>query len=189
MTESFIREEQARTRHEGQRISVTDFVVPKATHAFEDKDRALSQPSAQAEGWTVTYASTSPDSNNEHENRSWTDAYFRVRSWEPILYTILGVRLFKAYVPTGGSVWNRRLGREKEDLKSTAGLNTLIGRTYALEVAHLLSIIPVFAVAAFFNWPLLVTLGMQLVFNVYPIMLQRYNRSLALRKLREIEGV
>lgn len=188
MSEWLKHEEQDRGRLEEARSPGEDFVTPHIHSSFPDQNTIPKPKLSLVEKGTSVFASTASNRNNEHESGSWADAYFKVRAWEPVLYKVLGVTLFKKYVPTGGTKWNRRAGRKKEDLHTSDGLNTLINRTYALEVAHLLCIIPVFAIAAFFNWLLVVTIGMQLLVNVYPIMLQRYNRALAQKRLREIEG-
>jgi len=111
------------------------------------------------------------------------------------LYERLGVRLFKRYTPTGGDLMNRWLqrrfawGTHVTTLHSLESRERWLARTQTFEATHiafslLLScqFIRGVKTRGLTARELAVFLAVQILFNVYPIMLQRYNR-LRLRRV------
>ncbi len=143
-----------------------------------------------------------PDPNPRSVFARCVDAYFTPNRLESEgLYRALGVKLFKKYTPTSGDlvrrhVWNKihflnaSLAHEPDRLEA---LQKFEEGTRSLETIHLGG----FALLATldieggdYNSPkrLALDTGIQLAVNVYPIMLQRYNRMRALRAIRKLTG-
>jgi hypothetical protein len=114
------------------------------------------------------------------------DRYYQARSFERSgrLYEWLGVRWYKRFMLEGDFVM-QRIRRFIPDYKVIAGRRDLEGfalRTRKSEQGHLLWMlvaVPALVYALLRDWWLIALwlfLG-NLVINVYPIMLQRYNRA------------
>jgi len=123
--------------------------------------------------------------------RSLTDWYFRPRNREAAIYVRLGVRPFKRFLPTGGDLYANRMGWHPI-LDRAGGLAASLARfekrTRLAESAHLLTFM-FFGTMGFylaagkrFGFAILITM-FNVGFNVYPIMVQRYNRHRVLRLL------
>src|SRR6266571_5237027 len=127
------------------------------------------------------------------------DFWFRPRRFETErLYELLGARLLKRYVPTGGDLVMRRLRRRRPGARLLCGANLGSLRrferwTRVAEAVHLAGFMA-FAVLAGWRFThrslsgtgLGVALALDLAFGLWPVILQRYNR---LRVIRAIEIV
>ncbi len=125
------------------------------------------------------------------------DAYFEPKFWERwnngLVYKCLGVHAFKKVVPTGGTYMNRIKGYHPisgtDDLEES--LKRYEPRTKVIEKMHLFFgvIFAGFNVYGITNGLPLIDypLAANLIINVYPLMLQRYNRALIYNKLDELE--
>lgn len=107
------------------------------------------------------------------------DLYFTPRFWERSgkLYELLGIRFFKKYLPTTGDLMQRKVWRRKTlGDGRTKTLKSYERTTRMCEVTHLIFF---FAYFSLFLVPGNTTLDVvsNLLVNVYPIMLQRYNRA------------
>jgi glycosyl-4,4'-diaponeurosporenoate acyltransferase len=102
------------------------------------------------------------------------------------LYPLLGVRIFKKYLPTSGDVVSRRRGIKRIKLREAGGRQAALAnfeqQSRRWEFGHLVSAILLQAWAVVGG--LLVSpvqfwacTGINLVVNIYPVMLQRYNRA------------
>ena len=119
------------------------------------------------------------------------DRYFRPGQREAVLYERLGVRRFKRYLPTGGDLYANRVGWHPiGDRRGglAASLERFVKRTRLAETAHLITLvffaaITAVAIAAGSYIPALLLTAFNVGFNVYPIMVQRYNRHRMLRLL------
>lgn len=126
---------------------------------------------------------------------SLLDRYFRPGDSEPILYRRLGVRCFKRYLPTGGDIYAERM-KWHPILDRTGGLAAALlrveRRTRLAESAHLLAFIffatvsVVGLVAGGRIVPIILISTFNVGFNIYPIMVQRYNRHRILRLLQRL---
>ena len=100
------------------------------------------------------------------------------------LYGLLGVRLFKRIAPNGDLV--NRLARRRDPgyrvLGGRADLPGFLEGMRSGERAHLVFLLMGLFTAVYaarigwYRWALLLTLG-NVAFNLYPVMLQRYNRA------------
>lgn len=112
-------------------------------------------------------------------------SYYRSRSFEHgRLYPLLGVRLFRALAPNGDLVnrWRRRHDRAFRVIANPTEADTYVARTIAGEKTHLVS----FAIGiasslhawriGWMGWALYIAIA-NVIFNVYPILLQRYTRA------------
>jgi hypothetical protein len=113
--------------------------------------------------------------------------YFPPRRFEAgRFYPLLGIRLFKRYLPTSGDLVSRLRGRKHIDPSRSGGRRAALARfqqqTQRWELGHLVSgvLLQAWAVVG----GLLVSpvqfwacTGINLVVNIYPVMLQRYNRA------------
>jgi hypothetical protein len=125
------------------------------------------------------------------------DFWFRPRRFETErLYQLLGARLLKRYVPTGGDLVMRWLRRRRPGAGLLRGANVGSLRrferwTRIAEAVHLAGFMAfaVLAVGRFTHGSLSgtglgVALALDLAFGLWPVTLQRYNR---LRVIRAIE--
>ena len=116
------------------------------------------------------------------------DTWFNPAKWElkfgiP-LYELLGIRWFKKYVPTTGDLARKRKNIKQIDLSlkdRVEALQQCDQLTQKYEGRHLLGVLFFIPIAIFIkdeytliDW-IIVTLAF-LIFNLYPILLQRYNR-------------
>jgi hypothetical protein len=116
------------------------------------------------------------------------DVWFRPKCFESErLYERLGASLIKRYVPTGGDLVMRRLRRRHPERRwVTSSLQSLWQyerRTRLNELIHLIGFIGFTALAAskFASGSLTVpgltfALALNLIFGLWPVVLQRYNR-------------
>lgn len=126
------------------------------------------------------------------------EAYFTPRRFERdgTIYKALGVRTFKKYVPTGGDI--AILKRKKQGFKgiinesSVKALKAYESDTRMAETVHLAGAVG-FGYAAIgslvINQPEfgVLIMGANVLANLYPIMLQRYNRGRVYRILEKKE--
>ena len=124
------------------------------------------------------------------------DVWFRPKCFESErLYERLGALLIKRYVPTGGDLVMRRLRRRHPERRwVTSSLQSLWQyerRTRLNELIHLIGFIgfTVLAASKFASGSLTVlgltfALALNLIFGLWPVVLQRYNR---LRVYRAID--
>ena len=116
------------------------------------------------------------------------DAWFRPKPFESERrYERLGAVFLKRYVPTGGDLVMRRLRRNHPERRwvraNLKSLHTYERRTRLNESVHLIGFIG-FAVLAAVRFGagsltalgLAVALGLDLIFGLWPVVLQRYNR-------------
>ncbi|REE03259.1 hypothetical protein [Citricoccus muralis] len=104
----------------------------------------------------------------------------RVRSWEPRLYSALGVRLFGNLLDVIG--WNRIITRERGFDGTRRGLEGLDQHTRRSEIGHsvclLITAVLAFVVLATESWAgALWLIGLGVPFHLYPTLLQRLLRS------------
>lgn len=124
-------------------------------------------------------------------NVSFSPGYYAVRPFEQsgLIYECLGIRIFKKLMRSKPwSFLNPTLRLQKG--KTLPALQSLEKETRKAEAGHLLvSIIILFFIgyALFKDW--FVTAGWMLLFNIlfngYPVMLQRYNRQKLLRLIQK----
>jgi hypothetical protein len=116
------------------------------------------------------------------------DTLFRPKSFESErLYVRLGALIVKRYVPTGGDLVMRRLRRDHPERRwvnsSIQSLRSYERRTRLNESIHLASFVG-FAVLAAYKFVsgsltafgLTVALACDVIFGLWPVVLQRYNR-------------
>lgn len=130
------------------------------------------------------------DSSNLKERiemlKALIESYFAPKSWERSgrLYELLGIRFFKKYLPTSGDWVMRHIWRSKmlED-GNTETLKQHVGFTRACEAIHLICGIVMLGLLLDsatsghkFKFAIL-ALVLNMVGNLYPVMLQRYNRA------------
>ncbi|WP_460834760.1 glycosyl-4,4'-diaponeurosporenoate acyltransferase CrtO family protein [Lysobacter humi (ex Lee et al. 2017)] len=112
--------------------------------------------------------------------------YFPPRPFESgRLYPLLGVRLFKKYLPTSGDLVSRRRRIKHIKVLESGGRQAALDRfqhqSQKWEFGHLVSAVLLQAwavVGGLFVSPVQfwACTGINLVVNIYPVMLQRYNR-------------
>ena len=119
-------------------------------------------------------------------------AYFTVRSLERDgrLYRVVGVRVFRKFVPNGD--WMNRARRRQDRafrlIRSRADALQWLPRTAASEKGHLVLMLAGMLSAGYAarvgwtEWAVVLTIGNVLT-NLYPILLQRYTRA-RLERLR-----
>jgi hypothetical protein len=99
-------------------------------------------------------------------------------------YERLGVRWFKRFA-TGGDYWNKRRRRSDPSFRKVKDFNSAIeweARTRHNEFVHLCSLVVGLAIMIWlcfrdeYAWLAAVFLAV-LIWDIYPIMLQRYNRA------------
>ncbi len=116
------------------------------------------------------------------------DFWFQPRHFESEhLYKRLGALVLKRYVPTGGDLVMHRLRRRHPDCKwVTSGLQSLClyeRRTRVNELIHLIGyigcmvvVVGKFATGSLTAVWLTVASVLNLIFGLWPVVLQRYNR-------------
>jgi glycosyl-4,4'-diaponeurosporenoate acyltransferase len=126
------------------------------------------------------------------------DFWFRPKCFESErLYERLGALILKRYVPTGGDLVMRRLRRHHPGRRwVTSSLQSLAQheqRTHLNESVHLIGFIGCtvlasskFATGSLTAFGLTVASALNLIFGLWPVVLQRYNR---LRLYRAICGL
>jgi hypothetical protein len=124
------------------------------------------------------------------------DVWFRPKCFESErLYERLGAPLIKRYVPTGGDLLMQRLRRHQPGRRwVTSSLQSLLQyerRTRLNELIHLIGFIGFTVLAASkFASGLLTVLGLtfalalNLIFGLWPVVLQRYNRLRLYRAIK-----
>lgn len=113
-------------------------------------------------------------------------SYFRPRGLERRAYERLGIRAFRYVAPDGDFV-NARLRRLDPSYRAVATREALAAHvrgTYAAERAHLVMFLvgawtTAFAAHAGLVWWAVVLGGLNIAFNAYPVMHQRYKRARA----------
>ena len=133
-----------------------------------------------------------PTKFNSFADKAW----FNPKSFESqAAYERWGVRKFKLYVPTSGNLVNRLVGKllgTGPVKKSEATLRGIETHTRTLEVIHVAGF-AVFAGATVITLAsgdiprAVLGVGFNLLGNVYPIMLQRYNRLRLYRIINKVE--
>lgn len=100
------------------------------------------------------------------------------------LYEMLGIRLFKRFA-SAGDFFNRRRRHSEAEFRNVTNYSSAIeweARTRFNEFVHLCNLIFSLVMIAWlcfqarYNWLGLI-IFLNLILNVYPIMLQRYNRA------------
>lgn len=126
--------------------------------------------------------------------------YFEPRRIEQVangrLYVLLGVRLFKRYLPTSGDLVSSVRGRRRIAPIGPDLVSSLLQheeQTKSWEARHVFGFLSMLALTWWSiavhgkgNW--LVLLGANLLINGYPIMLQRYNRARVRSLLARLTG-
>lgn len=133
--------------------------------------------------------------------RSVVDWYFapcRFELWrDGRIYELIGIRLFKKYLPTSGDLVSRWQGVRRIAASGTHRTQSLLRHqrfTKEYEIRHLVGGIVMLglSLASIMLWQkgnLAVLLLANLGINGYPMMLQRYNRIRLLRILDRIADV
>jgi hypothetical protein len=113
-------------------------------------------------------------------------SYYRIRRFERDgrVYELLGVRLFRMLVPNGDLVnrWRRRQDPRFRVITNDASAEAFLGRTIVGEKTHLVSFV-IGVASSSFAWQIgwlgwaIYLFGANVLFNVYPILLQRYTRA------------
>ncbi len=126
--------------------------------------------------------------------------YFEPRAferWEEgLLYKVLGVHYFKKIVPTGGEYVNRIIGYHpiKDAESREEGLINWEKHTRVCETAHcifsVIMLLPALAeIADGDHTRAVITTAVNIAGNVYPILLQRYNRARIYNALEKLESM
>ncbi|HSX31724.1 MAG TPA: hypothetical protein VLF43_00545 [Candidatus Saccharimonadales bacterium] len=127
--------------------------------------------------------------------------YWRLPGESPELYAALGVVVFKKYMPTSGDLMVRRFPSLSILPSGVEGsresrLEKLVDNTKILEKIHLgttalTGVIQagVHLMPGYNKYTDAALAGVQLITNVYPIMVQRYNRLRAFRVLDHLHKV
>ena len=122
--------------------------------------------------------------------------YFKPRRFEQAangrLYVLLGVRLFKRYLPTSGDLVSRARGCRRIAPIGPGLVSSLVqyeSQTKSWEVRHIFGALSMLAltwwsIAVHGKGSWLILLSANILINVYPIMLQRYNRT----RLRSLQA-
>ena len=115
------------------------------------------------------------------------DAWFDPKSFEqhPGLYEKLGVKTFKRFMPTGDllyqSTWKKLTGFDMVRIDSPQSLKNMEIFTRVFESIHLAGFAVSAAEVGFFAAhqnvkPAVIAGALNILVNIYPIMVQRYNR-------------
>ena len=122
--------------------------------------------------------------------------YFRPKAFElfreSTVYELIGIKIYKKYLPTTGDIIRRRRKIVQIKVGTTDLLNELTKyerKTRSYELRHIIGAI-IFVLLALlidrkftlFDWVLLPVLNLYI--NIYPIFLQRYNRIRIIRILK-----
>lgn len=120
---------------------------------------------------------------------SLSKVYFTPRWWERSgrVYTYLGIRFFKKWLPTNGDRVMRARGSKTIQHSGLEAIISYERITRQMELIHLISflitLLPtaliVLSPSSGIVWILLVGIVVMgnIIVNLYPIMLQRYNRA------------
>ncbi|OJJ21096.1 hypothetical protein BKI52_11030 [marine bacterium AO1-C] len=132
-------------------------------------------------------------------NNKWLMKYLKPRRFEYLgkssLYTRLGVKVFKKYVPTSGDKVRKLWGIKQIKMNQQdrfAELYQYELKTRSFEFRHLLGmlafIVALFLIDKTYTWFDYVFVGvMFLIVNIYPILLQRHNRIRILNILEKYD--
>lgn len=120
--------------------------------------------------------------------------WFSLRSFESDrFYEKLGIKFFKKYLPTTGDLvhkhlWKRFGASDNVKPNDLTSLKDYVKSTIACEIAHIIGFI-LYLPFMFHPHGLLVALAIiaNILVNIYPIMLQRYNRGRLLRTIPRLE--
>ncbi len=182
-----LRNDRRMSSVDPERSSLQKNLSPETEIKKPDIDRSLlTDPEALAklndQDW-LKAVGFAPDTFgwNKKKRKSFLNRvanwYFKPKSFEMPLYEVLGIRLVKFLVPTGGQLVKRIFKRPKLDSHDREQLEGLIGITKWGEIGHLL----VGGLLFFtFPWPV------ALAYTGYSVMLQRYNRAKAMKKLEQL---
>lgn len=120
--------------------------------------------------------------------RRVSDAWFSPKSFESEeLYERLGIRTFKKYMPTSGDLVMRHVWRKTRKVRGIDSLRRLERGTRLPEKLHLVGLFA-FPIAGVLVDQIGWANAINVVFNIYPIMLQRYNRIRYQGVLRRMES-
>jgi hypothetical protein len=125
--------------------------------------------------------------------------YFRPKKFEyyhdRTIYDLIGIKIYKKYLPTTGDIVRRRRKIKQIDLTSAGRYEELYRyerKTRNYEWRHIIGAISFVALRFLFDSELRVTWldltilpAMNLYINIYPIFLQRYNRIRILKILKK----
>jgi hypothetical protein len=126
----------------------------------------------------------------------FTSSYYKAKNWEANgkLYKLLGVNLFRKLLVWVG--WEKLNKKSSPVNKHMNALNNLHYRTMQSEFGHSIIFVIVFGFTVFvaFEYGILESLwllSLNILLNLYPILLQRYNRprlarAVQLSKLRDM---
>ena len=108
------------------------------------------------------------------------------------IYDLIGIKLYKKYLPTTGDLARRRKGIKQLDIEANGRRQSLYKyelKTRNHEWRHLLGVVAFVLLTllvgpspAILSWTLLFILNLYI--NVYPIFLQRFNRIRIIRVLK-----
>lgn len=95
------------------------------------------------------------------------------------IYQVMNVELFRKYLLI--AIWGKEENRKKFFNGSRSGIEDMIYMTKQSEVGHLLAFVVIFIICIFLlaqgYWALIVlTSIINVIFNTYPVLLQRYHR-------------
>ena len=115
--------------------------------------------------------------------KKWINPFnriYKVHKWESKLYLRLGIRKWKDLIPESGKALTGFGKREVENIKDNTYLYKFMEETVYAEIMHLVSAFLGFLVV-FINLKLWLIVGLPLaIFNlilqIMPVMVQRYNR-------------
>ena len=115
--------------------------------------------------------------------KKWVNPFnriYKVHKWESKLYLRLGIRKWKDLIPESGKALTGFGKREVENIKDNTYLYKFMEETVYAEIMHLVSAFLGFLVV-FINLKLWLIVGLPLaIFNlilqIMPVMVQRYNR-------------
>lgn len=115
--------------------------------------------------------------------KKWVNPFnriYKVHKWESKLYLRLGIRKWKDLIPESGKALTGFGKREVENIKDNTYLYKFMEETVHAEIMHLVSAFLGFLVV-FINLKLWLIVGLPLaIFNlilqIMPVMVQRYNR-------------
>jgi len=148
----------------------------------DSASRAEAAPKARGDRSSRTFGLTNYPKPSQLRNLP----YFNLWNFERDgrLYERLGIRWFKRFA-TQGDYWNKRRRHSDPNFRNVKDFNSAIeweARTRSNELRHLCTLVVGLAIMVFlylrneYLWLVVVFFGV-LVCDVYPIMLQRYNRT------------
>jgi len=171
--------------------------------SFEPSPETI-RPKEVSSGSTVEQRSTDPTLETESPP-AWfrdtvakiADAWFDPKSFEEHtgLYEKLGVKTFKKYMPTGDlfylSAWKKLTGLDAVQLNSPLSLKNMEVFTRVFETIHLVGFAVMSAEMGVFVShqevkSTVLASALNMLINVYPIMVQRYNRVRLYRTINQL---